>query len=311
MPTKIKKAEPSKEPIKDPVKKFFVEEKTTESNDLTETVENLPVKEEVPSDVETETKSVPDLTEEKTKESTDLKSAEQKDTLPSTNLTSFSLLDSDKKEAEKNNMDENNKEVIQNASESSVSAEPALKSSQDEVNKWIENYDDKEETVKKKGSGFFKTFLIILTILSLAAVIAGGVYYYQNNIAGGDTEEAEVVTEKTENIQPTVEPTQKPEMTEVEYSEYSLQILNGSGIPGEAGKVKDLITDLEFESITTGNASSYDFDKTSISIKEDIPAQVFSDIKDLLGDTYDMETKSETLEDSSDYDVIITVGLQK
>ncbi len=319
MPVKNKKATSPKELPKDPVKKFVVEEKLNEADkDVSPEIKPAeatepPVTEQKEENIQNIAAETPD---EKPTVSSELKSDTEKDTLPSTNLTSFSLLDSDKKEPEeKTDMQENIKETSQNESViPSTSGDIPLKSSQDEVNKWIENYDEKGGAEKKKGSGFFKTFLIILTVLSLAAVIAGGVYYYQKNIAGGNKEEQkEEVGEKQEVQQPTATPTEEPvkETVKVDYSKYTLQVLNGSGIPGEAGKAKDLLKSLKFKSVLTGNASSYDFEKTTISLKENVPNQVFTEIKDLLSDTYDLESKAATSEDSSKYDVVVTVGQRK
>jgi len=305
MPSKLKKAA-SKETPKESVKKFVVEEKShdiniedTASEKTSETSISEGALDNIPSPT-TASEVQPEF-------EPDLKSESEKDTLPSTNLTSFSLLDSEKKEPAEKTVMQDTEEKVENTQ--AVAQEETPKSSQDEVNKWIENYDEKETTEKKKGSGFFKVFLIILTVLSLAAVIVGGIFYYQKNIAGESKEEAEE-TQKTE--EPTATPTEKPkEEVKVDYSKYSLQILNGSGVPGEAGKAKDLLTDLEFDSVLTGNASNYDFEKTIVALKEGIPSQVFTDVKKLLGNTYDLESKSDLLEDSSKYDVVITVGMRK
>ena len=306
MPIKTKKASTPKETPKEPVKKFVVEETTDTITEDKTAVEEQP---EASKSEDVSENTPPSITEKNPEDDLGLKSDSEKDTLPSTNLTSFSLLDSDKKEPEeKTDMQDNTEEKTENTAPA-AQEDTTLKSSQDEVNKWIENYDEKETTEKKKGSGFFRVFLIILTVLSLIAVIVGGIFYYQKNIAGESKEEAEE-TQTTEA--PTATPTEKPkEETKVDYSKYSLQILNGSGVPGEAGKAKDLISDLEFDSVATANASSYDFEKTTVALKEGIPSQIFTDVKKLLGDTYDLESKSELLEDSSKYDVVITVGVRK
>jgi hypothetical protein len=220
-------------------------------------------------------------------------------------------LDPNKKEVEKEKTMENTeKEVKEEVLETPKPEVTETRTSNDEINKWIENYDEKEGEVKKKGQGFFKIFLIILTIISLLVVIAGGIYFYQKNIANKTVPANETkVTKVTET--PTATPTKAPETENLDYSKYSLQILNGSGVPGEAGKAKDLLADYDFKTVVAGNANSYDYEKTVISLKEGVPDQVFTDLSKTLDSTYDIESKKEVLEDSSNYDVVITVGLKK
>lgn len=322
MPTK-KKSTVSKDTTKTIEKKFVVEEKPqVEESKITE----MPAKPTETPAVATQMETKPAVAEafvdtkidlpasnEETGSKTDLANADEKDTIPASGITSFSLLDSKEKDNTKEStMDDTSKTNEQPAQVVADTPQEPVKTSQEEVNKWIENYDEKEVPEKKKGAGFFKIFLIFLIILSLGAVIAGGVYYYQKNIAGDKTVVIEQNSDQEEVIdEPVVEPTAVPEKEEVDYGELTLQILNGSGIPGEAGAVKDLLTDLVFDNIVTGNASNYDFEKTVISLKEDVPNQVFTDIKEAISDTYEVEEETETLEDASDYDVVITVGAKK
>lgn len=322
MPIK-KKSTVLKDTSKTTEKKFVVEEKPHVEESKSPEIAIKPA--DTPA-VLTETESKPEISvtdadtkidlpssDKEDKPKSDLANANEKDTIPASGITSFSLLDSKEKDNTKEStMDDTSKTIEQPAQTTADTSQEPVKTSQEEVNKWIENYDEKEVPEKKKGAGFFRIFLIFLIILSLGAVIAGGVYYYQKNIAGDKTVVIEQEPGPAEEIEePVVEPTAVPEKEEVDYTELTLQILNGSGIPGEAGAVKDLITDFEFDNIVTGNASSYDYEKTVISFKEDVPKQVYTDIAEAISDTYEVEEESETLEDSSDYDVIITVGAKK
>lgn len=340
MPTKSKKSSKKKTTHHEETKKFVVEEKPAE--DKVEDVKLVEEKKEEPatpvapstppetteaepttgSTLKIEDSSLPTQSEAPStsaatsEDKEPLNSEKEKDTLPSSNLSSFSLLD-DKKDAgsEKPMTDQDMTTQTQpTVSDAPTTAQPEMttKSSQDQVNKWIENYDEKEGGEKKKGSGFFKPFLIVLTILSLIAIITGGVFYYQKNIANKDnqssTNDQTAMTEPTSTPAPTETPT--PSET-VDYTKYTLQILNGSGVPGEAGSVESMLSKLDFKNIVTGNASSYDYQQTTVSMKADIPAQVFTDISKALGSSYDVATKSETLKDSSSYDVVITVGVKQ
>ena len=318
MPSKIKSIKPDE--IKESVKKYVVEEKDDVNEKLSSTEnKSSEVKVKI-EDIAPEAAEKPIIEEKVISEKKDedkpittkpLKSEEEKDTLPSSNVTSFSLLDSDKKEGEKDKSMENPvKEVKEETVNSPKPEVSETRTSNEEINKWIENYDEKEGDVKKKGQGFFKIFLIILTVLSLLAVIAGGFYLYQKNLSN-KTVKPEETKEAIVTITPSTAPTVTPTATTVDYSKYSLQILNGSGVPGEAGKAKELLVNYSFKSVATGNASSYDSEKTVISLKENIPDQVFSDISKTLNSTYDVESSKEVLNDSSNYDIVVTVGVRK
>ena len=325
MPAKSKKASLNSEPEKKTAK-FVVEEKTEEEPvKVTDDIKISEVPETAASTVnlnepvkEIEEAKEPSITvsQDKPQKETGLKSESETDTLPSSNLTSFSLLDPDKKDVQE---EKSMLESINTLPTEETVAPPAVdvtaeKSSQEEVNKWIKNYDDKEVTEKKKGPGFFKVFLIILTILSLVAVIAGGIYYYQKNIAGNDNNEVTNEAAPTvADVSPSPVPTETPasEESKVDYTKYTLQILNGSGIPGEAGKAKDLLNDLDFKSVVTANADNYDYKDTVVSLKDGVSDQVFAEVKKLLGSTYTLESKAESASTSSKYDVIVTVGTRK
>ena len=331
MPLKTKKTSP-KTSSEVTTKKFIVEEKEPEEKPLDvkpleEKIEVIPVSDTTATKPEAEAVSTleslaPSIPQEGTPplkmkdESKDegLKTVSEKDTLHPSNLSSFSLLDEKKEPTETKTMQAETPltSTSQTISTTTTEADLTTKSSQDQVNKWIENYDEKEVGEKKKSSGFFKPFLIVLTVLSLIAIITGGIFYYQKNVASNSEESVEKAEESTAEPTTSPEPTATPteEMT-VDYSKYTLQILNGSGIPGEAGSVQDLLNDLDFKSVAKGNATSYDFEQTTVALKEGAPDQVFTDISKALSTTYDVASKSEVLKASSSYDVVVTVGIKK
>ena len=317
MTSKIKSTKPSEN--NESVKKYVVEEKVSDekSSPTEEKSSEVKIKiDDIASDLSnktiTENKEVTEVKgEDKPKTEELLKSEEEKDTLPTANVTSFSLLDPNKKEGAKDKAMENTeKEVKEEVLETPKPETTETRSSNEEINKWIENYDEKEGEVKKKGQGFFKIFLIILTILSLLAVITGGIYFYQKNLSNKVTQE-DVTKDSVVTQTPSASPTKAPETETLDYSKYSLQIQNGAGVPGEAGKAKDLLSDYDFKTVVAGNASSYDYEQTVISLKEGIPDQVFTDLSKTLDSTYDVDSKKEVLNDSSNYDIVITIGVRK
>lgn len=86
-----------------------------------------------------------------------------------------------------------------------------------------------------------------------------------------------------------------------------IQILNGSGVSGAAGKAKTYLEGLGYKSIDTGNASASDFTETEISIKE-AKKEFTSLLTTDLSKNYQVAKAIKTLVTTSRYDVVITLG---
>ena len=143
---------------------------------------------------------------------------------------------------------------------------------------------------------------IIIIILVVVGLIVGGFFYYnslQKKLAKPPTE--------TE-ISPTTEPTEEPTPDEVAKDEYTISILNGSGIAGEAGKVKTLIEDADFVVESTGNAEKYDYDKTIIQAGSKVSMSWLNDLKAILKKNYQLQTSVEDIASEASTDVVIIVG---
>ena len=90
-----------------------------------------------------------------------------------------------------------------------------------------------------------------------------------------------------------------------------MSVLNGTGVAGEAAKVKTELEELEFAKITAGNATKKDYNSTTIQMKKQVPDAVFDQIREILMDTYAVVKADEPLEDDSSFDIVITVGVRK
>jgi len=86
--------------------------------------------------------------------------------------------------------------------------------------------------------------------------------------------------------------------------------LNGSGISGEAGKAKTLLTTAGFSIGSTGNAATYDYTKTIIKAKSNVDPAFVSALSSSLNKTYVTDTP-QTLSDSSNDDVQVIIGSSK
>ncbi|KKR84041.1 MAG: hypothetical protein UU32_C0051G0002 [Candidatus Woesebacteria bacterium GW2011_GWB1_41_10] len=113
--------------------------------------------------------------------------------------------------------------------------------------------------------------------------------------------------QETAVVDQTPEPTTAP-VTEVKREDLKVQVLNGSGVSGAAAQAKTLLEGLGYLDVETGNADG-DFAETEIEIKAD-KAAVEVLVKKDLEDEYSLSDTVGELDESSDYDVVITLGAE-
>lgn len=173
-----------------------------------------------------------------------------------------------------------------------------------------------EETeIQEKGEKipFWILFLAFLIGLSLGAGLIGGIFFYKSRVDKipllGPTPTPEIPFDTSVPISSTTPEASPTSQEKSDLSKVSIQILNGSGISGEAGRVDALLKKAGFVKTTVGNAGTYNFTKTVISVKKDTPTDVYSAIEKALSG-YVLEKKVD-LKDSSSYAVVITVGKDK
>lgn len=147
---------------------------------------------------------------------------------------------------------------------------------------------------------------IIIPGIFLLGALLGGIIFYQKGISKGEGLTASP-TPATEDFTQTPSPSPAAKL---DLTKFSVNILNGSGIAGEAGKAKDLLTTAGFKVSGTGNASSYSFTKTIVKAKSSVDAAFVSKLVETLGKNYSVD-KTQTLPDSSTDDVQVVVGSTK
>lgn len=114
------------------------------------------------------------------------------------------------------------------------------------------------------------------------------------------------VTESASTPLPTPEPGAKEEALDL--SSYKLEILNGSGVAGEAKAVQEVLRAEGFSNFELANATSSAFTETVIEVKESVPEKVFLNIERALNSDYTIKKSDTPLTENSAYDVIITIG---
>ena len=167
------------------------------------------------------------------------------------------------------------------------------------------------ESPPKENIPFWVLFMAFLIGLSLGAGLIGGIFYYKSKVESVETEKTpapEATIQPSETI--TQSPTPSPEAKEkADLSKLSVQILNGSGIAGEAGKVEKLLKDAGFTKTVSGNAKSYNYNETEISFKENVDPEATDKLKEALK-SYKLK-EMDNLPDTAKNDIEIIVGKSK
>lgn len=165
-----------------------------------------------------------------------------------------------------------------------------------------------KEVDKAEGAEGSKTIMLwaILAVLLLGVLAVGGMIAYQQGVKKGQE------MYLAENTTPTPAPTKTPTPTKVtvDKSAHSIKILNGSGIAGEAGRVKALLEDAGFTVDSIGNAATSDNTETTIQAKEDADNAFIKELETLLGKSYNL-AETEELSDSESVDIVVIVGSGK
>jgi len=102
-----------------------------------------------------------------------------------------------------------------------------------------------------------------------------------------------------------VTPTATP--TPVDPKTFKIEILNGSGVAGQAAKVSEVLIPNGFVVEKTGNASSFDFTETQVQVKSTVPESIINLLIKSL-DQYSAVVSNVKLEVSDPFDIIITIG---
>lgn len=161
------------------------------------------------------------------------------------------------------------------------------------------------DTIEESEEKTNYLWIIIPTALLVGALV-GGLITYFSGISSLSSEDATL--NPTSSPVAEAEETSEPETKEeFDRSEIKLQVLNGSGISGYAGKAKVYLESLGYKDVEVGNAQSSDFTQTEISLKAEFKDNLDSIIKDLSKD-YDVSDTTKTLSTSSKYDFVITLG---
>ena len=114
----------------------------------------------------------------------------------------------------------------------------------------------------------------------------------------------------TTTVTPTRVVTPTPTPVAVDKTKYTIKVLNGSGVPGGAAKLKESLTTDGYTVSSTGNASTSDYTNTEISAKVAVDAAFISALRTELSKSYVVSSNLVALPAQAATDIIVTIGSQ-
>jgi len=148
-------------------------------------------------------------------------------------------------------------------------------------------------------------WIIIPTALLIGALVGGLITYFSGlSKLDSSSPTPSPVSSEVPVASPT--PTAEPATT-LKKEDLKIQILNGSGVSGAAGKAKTLLEAAGYKSIDTGNATVSNLAQTEIEIKVSKKEYLEVLTKD-LEKSYAAVEAEKPLVATSKYDLVITIG---
>ena len=160
------------------------------------------------------------------------------------------------------------------------------------------------ETVQSSNGLFsMNNMVLLLSIAAVCGMIFFAVLYF--NILKLPSAFPGISPITTPTPQPTITPTPTPDFDK---SSVTVQILNGTGTPGQAGAAKELFTSDGYSDVETDNAENTDNTTATVNFSEKIPKNIQNDIVTMLEKTF--KTVSISKKSSASFDIVVTTGEQ-
>lgn len=155
-----------------------------------------------------------------------------------------------------------------------------------------------------------KKTTVIFSVVVIAVLIIAGILALKFQTK--KTKKSEI---ETNIVEPTTLPEPSPKLPQptIDKKLVKIKVINGTGTPGQAGSVVEILTKNGYNSdtIKTGNADEYDTTITTIKAKMSFKEIAQEMQKSLLTVFDDTTVDSQSLDDSDEYDIIITTGGKK
>ncbi len=171
----------------------------------------------------------------------------------------------------------------------------------------VENVVREDIVDGRKGSMIKKILLwsgiaiVIGALLGISWKLA-----YERGIVVGQQQ----VQERLEKEAVVEEKTPIPTPEEISKGKYTIEVLNGSGISGEAARVKALLEKEGFIVSQVGNADESDNEETVIQVKSSVAKEWIDLLKTALGSSL-VVSEPTSLDEEKTTDVVVIVGSKK
>jgi len=181
------------------------------------------------------------------------------------------------------------------------------------------NYSSSEMPKKPKKFVYFTIFIIIVVVFFLFKSIFSGSSKTKEtpNVTPAPTEFQFPTDTPAPSVSPTeekVEATTSPAavnpidpLTKLDRSTLSVEVQNGSGVAGVAGKGADVLKGFGYKISSTGNADNYDYQNVTIQVKS-TKANFLALLKKDLGFSYTVASASSDLSSDSTADALVIIG---
>lgn len=152
----------------------------------------------------------------------------------------------------------------------------------------------------QRGGSKKKKITVMIGVVVVIAVFIGGMFMFRQPKKTNQTKV--VVVEKKEPS-----PTEKPK---IDKKSVKIQVLNGTGTPGQAGIAVEALKKVEYnpDNIKTANAEEFNNTVTIITARTGFE-DVANDVKDALKTAFDeIEIDSTHLDKDNEFDIVVTTG---
>ena len=154
-----------------------------------------------------------------------------------------------------------------------------------------------EVKIEKSNNQFPKILLVIpiLSVLTFLFVV------FSDQILS---------PQKTTPISPiiSITPTATPTTVAIDPKTFKIEVLNGSGVAGEAAKVTDLLAPNNLIVTKAGNAANFKFTDTQVQVKSTVPTNIITLVTKSLSSQYLPKISATNLDSANPFDIIITIG---
>lgn len=170
-----------------------------------------------------------------------------------------------------------------------------------------------QPTDPEGGFSVMKKAKLILVLIGGVVLLLVMSFLWLNRESETPEPQSPVVTDTVFSPEPTSSPSPSPSPEPIKLDQYSLQVLNGSGVSGAAGTVADSLTAAGAEEVATGNADRTTYTDTVVQFKPELSTQERQQLIELFNEevtTYRFTEAEESLNEAAEYDIIIILGDQ-